>query len=348
VGVANGPWETATTLHSGLGGSGSANGEWNATFQAVAGKSGDVAVGCTYSKIADWESRMAYVDGADKVIPIQENSSHAGDTQQTGATLLVSSNDFAHIQEFRLQKRKYQWVEFRNVSLQPGHRTTVTVKDSGGENQAAITMPLQPAATLQPAIVETSEIQPVIQATSSPGLFVWRWKCSIPANHTLSFAVVQDSFGGSSKVNEDLSSTFCAADSSRDFVYEISVQDGAMLSPDTRDSLRWNRRYIFNGTRDEFPPLWIPKNEWWSSGIPGRDQYRLTIHAGETNAVVLMGRSTDANLAKQIVGVMEMQISLAAFPKGVTFDPNAPVNDGTDWLKWAQAPPKFPKKSVPF
>ena len=348
VGIANGSWETATTLHSGLGGSGSANGEWNATFQAVAGKSGDVAVGCTYSKIADWESRMAYVDGADKVIPIQENSSHAGDTQQTGATLLVSSNDFAHIKEFQLQRRKYQWVEFRNVSLQPGHRTTVTVKDSGGENQAALTMPLQPAATLQPAIVETSEIQPVIQATSSPGLFVWRWKCSIPANHTLSFAVVQDSFGGSSKVNEDLSSTFCAADSSRDFVCEISVQDGAMLSPDTRDSLRWNRRYIFNGTRDEFPPLWIPKNEWWSSGIPGRDQYRLTIHAGETNAVVLMGRSTDANLAKQIVGVMEMQISLAAFPKGVTFDPNAPVNDGTDWLKWAQTPPKFPKKSVPF
>jgi hypothetical protein len=131
VGVANGPWETATTLRSGLGGSGSADGDWNATYQAVAGKSGDVAVGCTYSKNTDWESRMAYVDGNGKVIPIQENSSHAGDNNQTGATLLVSSNDFARIQEFRLQRRKYQWVEFLNVSLQSGHLTTVTVKDSG-------------------------------------------------------------------------------------------------------------------------------------------------------------------------------------------------------------------------
>jgi hypothetical protein len=74
---------------------------------------------------------MAYVDGNGKVIPIQENSSHAGDNNQTGATLLVSSNDFARIQEFRLQRRKYQWVEFLNVSLQSGHLTTVTVKDSG-------------------------------------------------------------------------------------------------------------------------------------------------------------------------------------------------------------------------
>jgi serine/threonine protein kinase len=130
LGVANSAWETATTLHSGLGGSGSANGEWNATFQAVAGKSGDVAVGCTYSKNPDWESRMAYVDGAGKLIPIQENSSHAGDTHQTGATLLISSNDFAQIKEFQLQRRKYQWVEFRNVSLQPGHKTKVEVKEN--------------------------------------------------------------------------------------------------------------------------------------------------------------------------------------------------------------------------
>jgi serine/threonine protein kinase len=130
VGVANGAWETATTLGSGFGGSGSASGEWSATYEAVAGKNGDVAVGCTYSKNEDWESRMAYVDGNGKVIPIQENSSHAGDTHQTGATLLVSSNEFAHIKEFQLQRRKYQWVEFRNVSLVPGQRTHVTAVET--------------------------------------------------------------------------------------------------------------------------------------------------------------------------------------------------------------------------
>jgi hypothetical protein len=42
----------------------------------------------------------------------------------------VWSNEFAHVKEFQLQRRKYQWVEFRNVSLQPGHATTVEVKDA--------------------------------------------------------------------------------------------------------------------------------------------------------------------------------------------------------------------------
>ncbi len=74
---------------------------------------------------------MVYVDDDGKINPIQENSSRVGDLQ-TGATLLVSSNEFASIKEFRLQRRKYQWVEFRNVSLQPGYQTTVEVRDAGG------------------------------------------------------------------------------------------------------------------------------------------------------------------------------------------------------------------------
>ena len=127
IGVANGIWETALTL--GKHGS-AAGGEWSATVNSAVGKNGDVAVSCSYTKSDNWESRMVYVDDADKVVPIQENSSHAGDTKQTGATLLVSSNEFARIKEFRLQRRKYQWVEFRNVSLQPGHKTKVEVKEN--------------------------------------------------------------------------------------------------------------------------------------------------------------------------------------------------------------------------
>jgi tRNA A-37 threonylcarbamoyl transferase component Bud32 len=123
LGVANGAWEIAVTLHK----NGSvAGGEWSATVNSVVGKSGDVAVSCSYTRSDDWESRMVYVDDTDKVVPIQENSSRVG-KDQTGATLLVSSNEFARIKEFRLQRRKYQWVEFRNVSLQPGHITKVEV-----------------------------------------------------------------------------------------------------------------------------------------------------------------------------------------------------------------------------
>ena len=146
LGVANGTWETAITLkHENNFSGGEADGDWSATWQAVTGKEGDVAVSCSYKKNEDWESRMVYVDDTEKVIPIQENSSHVGNGQ-TGATLPVSSSEFARIKEFRLQRRKYQWVEFRNVSLQPGHATTVEVRDFGDENQSAQTMPTTPAA----------------------------------------------------------------------------------------------------------------------------------------------------------------------------------------------------------
>ncbi len=132
LGVANGPWETALKLKNGGGGSSSSamSGEWSASWNSASGKGSDVAVSCIYSKKDDWDSRMVYVNDDGKVIPIRENSTRIG--KQGGATLLLATNEFAHIKEFQLQRRKYQWVEFRNVSLQPGHRTKVAVKDFGG------------------------------------------------------------------------------------------------------------------------------------------------------------------------------------------------------------------------
>jgi serine/threonine protein kinase len=169
LGLANGKWETAVTL--GKGGSAS-SGDWSATCNAVTGRS-DVAVGCTYSKNPDWESRMVYVDDNGKIIPIQENPSRAGNNQVTGATLLVSSNEFAHIKEFQLQRRKYQWVEFRNVSLQSGHLTTVEVKNFDGENHAEAEMtrakPVQPpmvAAAIAPD--KFDPVSPAAVVVSNP------------------------------------------------------------------------------------------------------------------------------------------------------------------------------------
>ncbi len=147
LGLANGPWETATSVHSGLGGGASSSGDWSAAYEAVAGKSGEVAVSCTYTKNEDWESRMVCVAADGKLTVIPEISAHAAKLPTTGGLLMVSSNAFAHIKEFQLQRRKYQWVEFHNVSLQPGQRTTVTVTDSGTEKQSApVTAPMSAAA----------------------------------------------------------------------------------------------------------------------------------------------------------------------------------------------------------
>ena len=155
LGLANGAWETATTLRAGLGGGASANGDWSATCEAVSGKNGDVAINCLYTKSEDWESRMVCVDAEGKIKVIPENSSHASSLPTTGGLLLISSNEFAHIKEFQLQRRKYQWAGFRNVSLQPGHRTTVTVQD----NLA------QPASTL---IESADSPQPLAPLPNAP------------------------------------------------------------------------------------------------------------------------------------------------------------------------------------
>ena len=45
------------------------------------------------------------------------------------------------VREVRWEARPYETVEFRNVSLKPGQKTAVTVKDFGGEEQAATTTP---------------------------------------------------------------------------------------------------------------------------------------------------------------------------------------------------------------
>jgi len=155
LGVANGAWETGVTLNnsaSALTGA-SAVDDWNAAYNAVIGSQGDVAVSFIYSKSDDWETRMAYVDGDGKVIPIQENGSRIK-TSQVGGTLLIWSNEFARVKEFRLQKRKYQWVEFRNVSLRPGHLTQVENVDAIQVASATAFVP--PASVLAKPILRYS------------------------------------------------------------------------------------------------------------------------------------------------------------------------------------------------
>ena len=72
---------------------------------------------------------MVSVDDNDQITVVPENLQRTS-ALESGGILLVSSNEFAHIKEFQLQRRKYQWVEFRNVALKPGYRTAVAVKDS--------------------------------------------------------------------------------------------------------------------------------------------------------------------------------------------------------------------------
>jgi len=137
LGIVSGSWETAVTLvrSDGSPGSAGAEGDWNASYNSVVGNQGDVAVNCIYSRNEDWETRMVCVNDDGGIAPIPENGSRIN-TSQTGGALLISSNEFARIKELRLQKRKYHWVEFDNVSLQPGRHTQVEVVDAVGKVMA--------------------------------------------------------------------------------------------------------------------------------------------------------------------------------------------------------------------
>jgi hypothetical protein len=89
-----------------------------------------------YQQKAGWESRLIAKGAGEEVAP-----SRLGQASGIGATWSASAtfdaDAVARIKALHLQRRPYHWVEFRNVSLEPGHKTTVEVKDFDGMNQAA-------------------------------------------------------------------------------------------------------------------------------------------------------------------------------------------------------------------
>jgi hypothetical protein len=130
LGLASGPWETVTVLNHAPGSYGQAvaTGDWSAAYNAIPGAPGYLAINCAYPIMEGWDSRMVYVTGGGNAVPIEENSTRINNGH-ADATLVLSTNDFAHLKEFQLQRRPYHWVKFRNVSLQAGYHTAVGIKD---------------------------------------------------------------------------------------------------------------------------------------------------------------------------------------------------------------------------
>ena len=53
--------------------------------------------------------------------------------------------NLAHLKELRFQVRPYRWAEFKNISLRPGQRTQVEVKDFGATVSGVTSQPARPA-----------------------------------------------------------------------------------------------------------------------------------------------------------------------------------------------------------
>ncbi|HTV43548.1 MAG TPA: serine/threonine-protein kinase [Candidatus Sulfotelmatobacter sp.] len=131
IGVANGPWETVISMdhsYNSISAEGTGADNWSGSYESVTGKNGDVAVGCSYTTRSNWVSRIVYVNGSGHIVPISEVSDPGGFRDPATGTLLISSNEYSHIKQFLVQRRKCQWMEFNNISLQQGHRISVTAK----------------------------------------------------------------------------------------------------------------------------------------------------------------------------------------------------------------------------
>ena len=79
----------------------------------------------------DAETRLVYELADGKLVQMPDTSGLG--TSRTGL-MTIPVKEFESIKHFHVQSRRYQWVEFRNVSLEPGHQTVVEVQSAYGEN----------------------------------------------------------------------------------------------------------------------------------------------------------------------------------------------------------------------
>ncbi len=153
-GVAIGPWRTTVT--SGARGGGSVSSEnVKALFSIAIENKGDVIVVVAHN-VADRDYRVVAVNTAGKVIPGSIFSAGVdGDVRQTTARFIDTRLD--QIKEFSLQVRPFEWAEFKNVSLQPGHKTKVELQ---GEQKKAIAPAAQLVKAFDPAVEKSLRFAP--------------------------------------------------------------------------------------------------------------------------------------------------------------------------------------------
>jgi len=164
VGVAEGDWQTVFPLNMPTASSAMTSretsdteGMWKAYTEATEGRGGDVALAFHYSASDDFETRMVCVKTDGTVSPLQGHGSQGAGGLINSITTM-SAGEYSQIKEFQLQKRRYQWVEFHNVSLEFGHKTSVeTVNAPGLSGSAAGTTANNPQLLIEKKLLHAIE-----------------------------------------------------------------------------------------------------------------------------------------------------------------------------------------------
>ncbi len=135
VGVADGDWHKEIEFarldghpHNSLTTTGNrTHGTWSGVVRSASIVGDRVPIAFSYSRRDDCETRMTYERDDGSIVPlVGEGSDGNGGMINSLTTLPVA--EFKSIKQFRVESRRYQWIEFRNVSLQLGHRTNVEVR----------------------------------------------------------------------------------------------------------------------------------------------------------------------------------------------------------------------------
>jgi hypothetical protein len=100
---------------------------WSAFIQSIEGKNGSTKVIASHTDVAGWQSQLIIVDFAGKEWPLLDGETSGG---LCYVTAVCDGLKLSQVKEIHFRIRPYQSVEFSNVSLQPGYRTAVSVKDS--------------------------------------------------------------------------------------------------------------------------------------------------------------------------------------------------------------------------
>ena len=128
IGIGVSPWDTVarqTAGGSGMSSMGRFGKSWTVSFARATEVDGRTTLSVTHTG-KDAEVRVVAVDneGAQHTGQCRESSSTGAFSQMT---VVFSGLPLAQAKEFQFQARPYQWVSFRQVSLEPGQRTAVAI-----------------------------------------------------------------------------------------------------------------------------------------------------------------------------------------------------------------------------
>jgi len=136
VGIADGDWKSSLTFdrhprqhHFHRSTSGSLDGAWEGAVRTTEPSGDSVPLAFNYSNRDDHETRLVYEKNDGTIVPLKGNGSDGGHGLRNSLTTLPLE-EFETIKRFHVQSRRYEWIEFRNVSLQLGHLTEVEVQSA--------------------------------------------------------------------------------------------------------------------------------------------------------------------------------------------------------------------------